>query len=348
MPRFSEFDRAALTAILARQYQVISRSQVLASGMPERALEYRLRAGGPWQRLLPGVFLAVTGTPTSDQRDTAALLYAGPGSLLTGTAALRLWGVRAPYTSTIDVLIPAFRQRKSAGFVRIHATTRMPGEVVAVGPRRLAPLARAVGDTARSLSRLADVRALVATVVQQRKCTPAALAAELEAGPVQGSALLRIAVGDVYAGTRSNPEADLQDLLRRAKLPMPEFNPQLYAGEEFIGSPDGWWQEAGLAFEVDSSEYHLSPEDHERTLARDARMRAHGINVLHFTPRQIRTQPAQVIAAIRSALAAAAFRPPVSIRTVSVATARTASSSSGPESSSSSVPECDETPDSAR
>lgn len=319
MPRSSEFDRAALAAIRARQYQVITRSQALASGMTENTLDYRLRAGGPWQRLLPGVFLTVTGAATTEQRDIAALLYAGPESLLTGAAALRLWGVRAPYSSFIDVLIPDSKQRKSAGFVRIRPTARMPPEVLTSGPRRFAPLARAVGDTARSMTRLADVRALVAAVVQQEKCTPAMLAAELEDGPVQGSALLRIAVSDVYAGTRSNPEADLHDLIRRAKLPEPEFNPQLYAGEEFIGSPDAWWKDAGLAGEVDSTEYHLSPEHHERTLARDARMRKFSINVLHFTPRQIRTQPAEAVAAIRVALAAANFRPPVPIRTVSVA-----------------------------
>ena len=317
MPYSSDFDRAAVTAILARQYQLITRSQVLGCGLSESALVHRLRAGGPWQRLLPGVFLALSGTPTSEQRDLAALLYAGPGSLLTGTAALRLWGVRAPATSIIDVLVPASKQRKNAGFVRVHLTTRMPEQALTAGPRRFAPLPRAVGDCARGLGRLTDVRTLVATVVQQGKCTPAELATELEEGPIQGSALLRIAIDDVYAGTRSSPEADLKDLLRRAKLPMPEFNARLYADGEFIASPDAWWRHAGVAGEVDSHEYHLSPEDHERTLARDARMRAVGINVLHFTPRQIRTQPAQVIAAIRSALAVPAFRPTVPIRTVS-------------------------------
>ena len=319
MPRSSEFDRAALTSIAARQYQVITRSQALASGMTENALDYRLRTGGPWQRLLPGVFLTVTGAPTDDQRETAALLYAGPQSLLTGAAALRLWGVRPPDNGFIDVLISDSKQRKSAGFVRIRPTARMPEAVLTTGSRRLAPLARAVGDTARSMSRLAEVRALIATVVQQGKCTPAMLAAELQDGPVQGSALLRIAVRDVYAGTRSNPEADLHDLIRRAKLPEPEFNPELYAGEEFIGSPDAWWKDAGLAGEVDSAEYHLSPEDHERTLARDVRMRKFGINVLHFTPRQIRTRPVEVVSAIRSALAVASFHPPIPIRTMSAA-----------------------------
>jgi hypothetical protein len=53
-----------------------------------------------------------------------------------------------------------------------------------------------------------------------------------------------------------------------------------------------------------------------RTLARDARMAARGITVLHFTPRQIRTQPGTVVSAIRSALAAASSRPRLPIRTI--------------------------------
>ena len=169
---------------MASQYNVISRSQVLASGLTKRALEHRLRAG-PWQRLLPGIFLAVTGAPTSEQRDIAALLYAGTGSLLTGPADTSPVGRARLVHQLIDVLIPESKQRKSAGFVRIHPTLRMPEQVFTAGPLRFAPVARAVGDSARGLASLADVRALVAAVVQQRKCTPAMLAAELEAGPVQ-------------------------------------------------------------------------------------------------------------------------------------------------------------------
>jgi very-short-patch-repair endonuclease len=316
MTRSTQHDHAVLAATLARQYQVISRGQAMALGMTASALRQRLRPGGPWQRLLPGVFLAVTGTPSMDQRSVAALLYAGTGGLITGTAAVGLWGVLAPRSTMIDVLIPAARQRRSSGFVRIHLTGRMPDQVFTAGPIRLVPLARAVADAARGMTALADVRAMVAAAVQQGKCTPDLLAAELDGGPVQGSAMFRAAVSDVRDGTRSSPEADLKHLLRRAKIAGPLFNPRLYAGDEFIASPDAWWPEAGLAGEVDSRAYHLSPQDHERTLARDARMAAHGITVLHFTPRQIRTQPGTVIAAIRSALAAAACRPRLPIRTV--------------------------------
>ena len=316
MTRSTQHDHAALAATLTRQYQVISRSQVLAHGMTTSALRQRLRAGGPWQRLLPGVFLAVTGTPTTEQRSMAALLYAGTGGMITGAAAVGLWGVQAPRGTMIDVLIPAMRQRRSTGFVRIHLTTRMPDRVFTVGPIRMVPPARAVADAARGMTSLADVRAVVAAAVQLGTCTPGVLAAELQAGPVQGSALLRTAVSDVCDGIRSSPEADLKHLLRRAKIAEPVFNARLYADEEFIASPDAWWPEAGVAGEVDSRAYHLSPQDHERTLARDARMAAHGITVLHFTPRQIRTQPGTVVSAIRSALAAASSRPRLPIRTI--------------------------------
>jgi hypothetical protein len=271
MKRSAGLDRTGLATTLSAQYLVISRRQVLALGMTERVLQHRLRTGGPWQRLLPGVFLTVTGTPTTEQKNVAALLYAGAGSLLTGTAALRWWGVKAPYTSVIDVLIPATRQRKEAGFVRIHVTTRMPRQPTIAGPLRLAPVARAVADTARGQTTLAEVRALVAAAVQQGRCTPGLLTVELGNGPTQHSALLRLAVGDIAEGVRSNPEADLKDLIKQAGLPTPAFNAKLYLGDQFIASPDAWWEQSGLAVEVDSREYHLSPEDHERTLARHAR-----------------------------------------------------------------------------
>jgi very-short-patch-repair endonuclease len=55
---------------------------------------------------------------------------------------------------------------------------------------------------------------------------------------------------------------------------------------------------------MDSREWHLSPRDWERTLARDARMSAQGIIVLHFPPRRLSAEPRLVADEIRSALEA--------------------------------------------
>jgi very-short-patch-repair endonuclease len=295
-------DRSGLHEVLGRQNLVITRRQALACGLSQDAIHRQIRPGGRWQRLLPGVYLAVTGTPTQDQRDTAALLYAGPGGTLTGAAALRRHGMRVLPSDPIDVLIPAKRVRQSRGFVVIHQTTMLPENVCYVGPVQYALPARAVADAVRGVRDLRTARAVVAAAVQGRQCTIEQLRAELQSGPMRWSALFRAALAEVALGTRSAPEAELLDLIRRGRLPLPLFNPRLYAGKELLARPDAWWQDMAVAVEVDSKEWHLSPDSWERTMRRHDRMTAVGILVLHFTPRQIREEPDQVIATIRAAL----------------------------------------------
>lgn len=93
MPRYGEFDRAALAAILQAQEHVISRRQAFGCGMTRAVLGSRTKPDGPWRRLLPGVYVAHTGTPTVPQQEMAALLHAGPRSVLTGQAALHGLGL---------------------------------------------------------------------------------------------------------------------------------------------------------------------------------------------------------------------------------------------------------------
>ena len=78
-----------LGRVLQAQHQVVTGEQALLCGMPHSTWIATSPPGGPWQRLLPGVYLTVTGTVTQDQREMAALLYAGPRSLITGAAAVR-------------------------------------------------------------------------------------------------------------------------------------------------------------------------------------------------------------------------------------------------------------------
>jgi hypothetical protein len=290
--------------LLVAQYGVIARAQALQCGLTPRALQHRTRPGGPWQRVLPGVYVTTTGDPTFDHQCMAALLYAGDGSMITGLAALRRYqigpqrGRRAP----IQVLIPAARRRASGDFVAVERTTRMPRRFSADGPIQYALPARAAADAARVLTDLGAVRAVVAGVVQRGHCTVRDLAAELADGPRRQSRCLRIALAEVGAGVRSSAEADLRSLAIRSGLPTPLFNPRLYLGQELLAVPDAWWPEAGVAAEVDSREWHLSPADWEQTMRRHARLTAAGVLVLHFSPRQIREEPGQVVAAIAAAL----------------------------------------------
>jgi hypothetical protein len=317
MARTTRLDHDALDRLLIQQLDVISRRQALAAGVTDNALRHRLRPGGPWRGLLPGVYMAATGAPTTLQQEMAALLYAGPGSVITGPAALRSHHIRSELTEIVDVLVPAGRQRRDTNFVRLHRTSRMPARIWEAGPVRYAMPARAVADAVRGMTSLRDVRAAVADAVQRDKCAIKTLAAELNQGPAKGSMLFRDALADVADGIRSAAEGDLRDLLARSRLPMPLFNPLLYddAGT-FIARPDAWWPAHGIAVEVDSREWHTSPEDHAKTLARGRRMARYQIVVLRFTPRQIRSQPAEVITDIKAALDGAHGRPLTKLKTI--------------------------------
>ena len=128
MPRTSSPD--GLADLLEQQSSVVSRTQLLALGMKDSAMQYRVRRGGPWQKLLPGVYLATTGVPSLQQRELAALLYAGPGSMVTGPMALLHHGIRSgSAVDVIDVLVP--RQRSAPALpgctVRRCRRPRRPG-----------------------------------------------------------------------------------------------------------------------------------------------------------------------------------------------------------------------------
>jgi hypothetical protein len=297
------------------QKDVLSRSQALER-MTWAAIRYRLRPGGTWRVVLPGVYLTNGGLPTVSQREMAALLYCGAGSAITGPAALARQGVRTQPSEIIDVLVPEPRKRQSVSFVRVHRTIHMPERVLVSDGLRYAPVARSVADTARELAGLREVRAVVADAVQRGRCSVRELAVELTTGTTKGSAGLRVALAEVADGVRSVAEAELRALIKSAGLPTPFYNPFLYVGHDFLARPDVWWPDAGVACEVDSREWHLSPDGWERTVARSARMSAHGIVVLHVTPGCIRAQGSAVISELRQAVASGLKRPRLPIRTL--------------------------------
>lgn len=318
MPRASGVDRELLEHTLRAQYGVIARHQARACGLTEAALKYRLRPGGPWQKIIPGVYLAA-GAITAEQREMAALLHAGPRSVLTGSAAVRRFGLRPLGSTTIDVLVPLEVRRQSSSFVRVQRSTRMPSQIRTAGQIRFAAPARAVADAARALTTLRDVRALVADAVRQRVCSVKVLRAELDEGPVAGSGLLRRALADVTEGIRSVTEGDLKLILQRARVPTPMFNARLFDGDTLIAVVDCWWPDAGVAGEVDSREYHYRADDWQRTIRRHDRLVAQGVLVLHFTPQRMKEEPEEIVREILSALAQGAARPPLALKALPAA-----------------------------
>jgi hypothetical protein len=310
----AEPDTKRLAQILSHQYDVIARRQVLACGITTSALRHKLRASGPWRIILPGVYVTVTGTVTPEQRDMAALLYAGPRSIITGAAAVRRHHLNCPGLNEVDILVPVGVRRQSAAFVRIQHTVRIPQDTWSTRGIRFAPLARAAADAARGMKRFSDVQAVVCEAVQRGNCTIDELAAELSAGPTAGSRWYREALAEVSAGIRSSAERDLKHLIDHSDIERPMYNPRLYTLEgTFLGMPDAWWHGAGVAAEVDSRQYHISAKDHEATMARHNRMEAAGIHMLHFLPGTIRRDRRSLLVTLREAIVAGRRNPRIPV-----------------------------------
>lgn len=317
MPMKSVYDSDRLDRIVREQYGVVGRGQALDCGVSRSAVGWLLRRDGPWRKIVPGVYATTTGDMTPDQRAMAALLHSGPQSVITGAVAVRRHHLRCAGLNEIDILVPKGVRVQSTGFVRIIHTSRMPESCYSIGQIRFAPPARAVADAARGMARLSDVRAVVAEAVHRGRCDLTSLITELDEGPCAGSRWLRLALGEVGEGIRSAAEADLKQLIDGSNLEQPMYNPSLYAADgTFLGQPDAWWQRAGVAAEVDSRQYHLSPEDYERTTIRHNHLAAYGINLLHFLPSTLKQKSPAVIADLRGAITRGNSRAPLPITAI--------------------------------
>jgi hypothetical protein len=309
MQKRSVYDTVGLRRILGSQHQVVTRAQALKCGIPHTTVDRRIAPEGPWQKLLPGTYLTVTGRPTIEQRQMAALLYAGTDSVITGPAAIRLHRLRSPGPDTIDVLIPWAIKRQSTGFVRIHRTRRVPG-FYRRGPIRFARAARAVADAARLFGTLDDVRSVVAEAVQKQACSIAEIGLELEEGSSRDSTYLRAALAEVRDGIRSVAEARFRQRVRRSDLPQPTYNVFLRAADGTdIGEADAWWADAGVSAEIDSQEYHFFRDGWLRTDAKHSRMLKHGILPHHFAPSRVDNDWAAIYDELKSSIHEGRQRP---------------------------------------
>lgn len=276
--------------------RVLTRAQAKARGNTDAMIRHRV-GRHRWQRLLPGVYLTVPGPPTAADHRAAALAHGGPGSVLSGAAALAVHGL---LTRPIDgelVLVHRSSGVRSFGRVRIRSTQRLPspdpGHLTAI-----APAARAVADYVRDLSRLDDVRTIVGRSVQRRLTTVAELAVELEAGERRGSALFRRALAEVGYGAHSAPEAQAAAILRRAGITGFEQNVAVIAGgKTYI--VDFLLRRLRAVLEIDSRAHHYDVADWRATMRRHADLEAAGYSVIHVSPADLADER-EFVARVRS------------------------------------------------
>lgn len=293
-------------------HQVIRAMTLESLDMHNKVIYRRCLPGGPWRRLLPGIILLHNNDPTPDQLVHAALLYAGSTAILTGEEACRRYGLRlaVPATSEqrIHVLIPHHLKRSSSDFVTVERTKRLPRPWLRAGIP-LAPLVRATTDFVRRTQSVNVIGHALIEAVQRGGCTPQALAEELDRGTKRGTALPRRLLAE-WANARSVAEAEAQKLAKVLPHPPTHQNEVLYdhAGN-YAGRPDFWWDDVGLAWEIDSLDFHFRSADYARTLRRNTRYASLGVAVVQTLPSRLRIEPKTVLDELRAAYAAALTRP---------------------------------------
>jgi hypothetical protein len=290
----------AVIELLERQFGLATRAQLRAAGMTPAHLRRCLNAG--WQVVLPGVVAAFTGRLDPRQRLTAAMLFSGPGAMITSSTAARWRGAEnAHEDGRVHLCVPAHRSVSVPAQLVIRRTTRPDADAWRRGPLTIASPGRSFGDAARDATGVRAASAVVIEAVQRRLVTLDALRNELEDGPRCGSAQLRAAIDAAATGAWSMPEHEVLHLLRQSGLfPVVWGNPILTAADgTTLPPPDAWLDDIALAIQIHSRRYHFAEEDWEGTILRDGVFTEYGVPVVAFTPRRIRDDPRGVLDRVR-------------------------------------------------
>ncbi|WP_026204837.1 hypothetical protein [Actinomycetospora chiangmaiensis] len=295
---------------------VIAVVALMALGVPESTIYRRCRKDGPWQLLAPATVLLSNGPPTRRQRLVAALLHAGPGSMVTGLDAARAHGLRrGELPEDVHVLIAAFRQVRSVRGIRVERTKRLPTPVLRDG-LPVAPLDRCVLDAVRRLRDRGRIAAILTEPVQRRMVTRQALRLELDAGCRRGSGTPREVLGSIDDGVRSPAEFDVRRWWsEHPDLGTMRWNVRLFDVQgRFLGIADAFDEEIGLVAQVDSTEHHfMTPDQVVETERQHRAYRSAGLHVVGIRPSRLRSDREGLYRDVLDARTVAASLPRVDV-----------------------------------
>ncbi|MDO0933156.1 hypothetical protein QQY66_16185 [Streptomyces sp. DG2A-72] len=316
--------------------RVMTAAQLRSHGVSAADANDQCRPGGPWQQILPGVFLLHPGPPTGEERLHAVLMYAAresspgvpaqPGAddphrpgyteaMITGLAALTLHGFASapPLLSLekLDVLVPRLRRLRSTGPARIVRTAALPTPQQITGVP-VAPVPRALADAVSGLADAGAVRRLLTEAVRAGHCEPASVVRELNNAKLLSRPHVVDAVDSLLAEGRAIAEDRLYRMVREFGLPDPVWNVDLrLPGGPHLGGLDAYWPEQAVAVELDT---RAPRQDEDALWSEYARKREHlerlGITVVHITPKKLRDSMEQQATVVRTALMASADRDP--------------------------------------
>jgi hypothetical protein len=155
-----------LLAVAEQQAGLLHYDQLAEHGVTRWQLRGRL--GTEWRLVLPRVVTVAPGPLDDRQRLVAALLYAGPGAMITGAAAARWHGITSATQPLIAIEVPHSRRPRGGGFVDVRRTLRPDPHPWQRPPLVLVSRQRAVAVAARDCRSERDATAVVLEAVQRQ------------------------------------------------------------------------------------------------------------------------------------------------------------------------------------
>ena len=245
---------AQIAELAGRQFNRISRQQLIDLGLSNKAIRHRVVTG----RLVAveqGVF-AIAPVLEDDWGRWMAATLTAPGSVLSHMSAAVAWGLLSVPRRVECATRPGSGGPRRHGGVLAYRSSTLDGDVVTNRdipitsvPRTLLDLARTVGDRALARALRESVRLELTGL--------ASLGDRLEEyRGRRGSRRLAETVAR-YAGlplerARSGAEIRALEVLRDANRPLPRLNVRI-AGEE----ADLSWPSERLVIEIDGGPFHL-------------------------------------------------------------------------------------------
>jgi hypothetical protein len=297
-----------LTALENFSHEIATVGQLRAAGFSSTAVANRCRPGGPWQRLLPGVVLFHPGKATRTQQLHAAVAHVGGDCVITGTDALRAYGLALPVSPSVHLLVPAHRRLLPQEFVRLERTTRPPKPVTAQG-LPFSPPARAVLDIARRERNIEQLHKVLRLAIYHGLCGTKQLREELDAGNQRGSAAVREVLESLGPAADTFAFQAARELVESTPLPPPRWNIAVCDRRDYpLGRVDAWWDQVAMGWQFTMGQLEESSPKH---LA----LTAAGVMLVRTSPEKIKQERHLVARELTNAFTVAAKRIPPRVRT---------------------------------
>jgi hypothetical protein len=287
-----------VAGLAARQHGVVARRQLRDLGLTAGAIGRRLR-GGRLHALHPGVYAVGHTSMTQQGRWLAAVLFCGPGAVLSHRSAAALWGIRDPTSGPVEVTAP--KKSRSREAIRRHFAALPPDEIRKHDGISVSSVPRTLFDLATVLPAPA-VESALRQSEYLRLHDRLSLPHLLDRYPRHRGAKAIRACLSRRREASGNPHGWLEErflpFLDCHRLPRPQLNVWLEVGGR-RHQVDCLWPDVGVVVELDGFAAHGTRVAFSEDRARDRRLRVAGYAVTRVAPEQLDEEPGALAADLR-------------------------------------------------